>query len=80
MTTVRIKTEPCNGNPEGIVIINKSDYDPDKHTLADADEVAAEGFASMNVAQLKEHLDGKGVEYPKGAKKAELLALCEGNP
>lgn len=33
METVKIKVQPCEGNEDGIVIINKSDYDPEKHEL-----------------------------------------------
>lgn len=31
---VVIKVEPCKGNPEGLVEINESDYDPAIHKLA----------------------------------------------
>lgn len=31
--TVRIKGVPSEGNPDGVVVINKSDYDPEKHEL-----------------------------------------------
>lgn len=33
MDTVVIRTAPCQGNPTGAVIINKEDYDPEKHVL-----------------------------------------------
>lgn len=38
--TVRIKTQPCKGNPDGIVIINAADYDPSKHELVDISPLA----------------------------------------
>lgn len=33
MATVKIQTEPCQGNPTGVVIIEEADYDPAKHKL-----------------------------------------------
>lgn len=35
---------------------------------------------AKTVAELEKHLEKKGVEIPKDAKKAELVALCEANP
>lgn len=61
-------------------------------TMTD-EEAAARGLApapskepeatepkEMTVKQLKSLLESNGVEYPAGAKKAELLALAENPP
>lgn len=42
--TIAIQTELSEGNPTGIVMINKSDYDanPSAYTLVTPDEVKAE--------------------------------------
>ena len=38
---------------------------------------AADSQGDLTVAQIKARLDESGVEYDKGAKKADLLALLE---
>lgn len=38
---------------------------------------AADNQGDLTVAQIKARLDELGVEYDKGAKKADLLALLE---
>lgn len=38
---------------------------------------AADSQISLTVSQIKARLDELGVEYDKGAKKADLLALLE---
>lgn len=44
----------------------------------DSQEVA-DGQGDLTVSQIKARLDELGVEYDKGAKKADLLALLEQN-
>lgn len=51
--TVRIKTKPCDGNPEGIVVINESDFDPKVHTLADAPAVQEQADPQPAAAKVK---------------------------
>jgi hypothetical protein len=62
MDTVKIKVTPCEGNEEGCVIINKSDYDPGQHELYD--EKKAEGGKSEKAA-------GKDKEKGAGAAGAK---------
>ena len=38
---------------------------------------AADSQGNLTIAQIKARLDELGVEYDKGAKKADLLALLE---
>ncbi|ALD72724.1 hypothetical protein RN86_09995 [Streptococcus gordonii] len=38
---------------------------------------AADSQGDLTIAQIKARLDELGVEYDKGAKKADLLALLE---
>jgi len=53
------------------IVMNKSDYNPEIHTLES--EVEKTGKATK--ADIMAELDALGVEYDKGAKKAELEAL-----
>ncbi len=39
METMLIKTTPCPGNPEGLVVINCCDFNPEIHTPATAANV-----------------------------------------
>ena len=41
MDTVKVKTAVANGNPDGEVLINACDYNPDVHTCCDAEEEKA---------------------------------------
>lgn len=43
----------------------------------DSQEAAGDSQGDLTVSQIKARLDELGVEYDKGAKKAELLALLE---
>lgn len=76
--TVKIQTPPSDDNPTGIVIINKSDFDPEAMTLADG-EAAPEvkSFKAMNKADLQQFLTDAGVPFDGSMTKAELLSLCE---
>lgn len=83
--TVRVKAEVTDDNPNGFIVINKTDFKEDEHELfvvpKSKKKVADDkpDFAAMKVAELKEYLDGKKVEYDKGAIKDVLIALCEAN-
>ena len=57
--------------------ISGGDWVPaDQVTKVDSQE-AADNQGDLTVAQIKARLDELGVEYDKGAKKADLLALLE---
>lgn len=73
METIKVKAW---GKGQGdFVILNKDDFDVDKHELFDAAE--SPGEKKMSVAGLKEALTAKGIEIPEGAKKADLQALLD---
>lgn len=40
--------------------------------------MATVDYNSLTVTELKALLDERGIEYPSGAKKAELIDLLEG--
>ena len=61
--TVRIKTKPCEGNPDGIVLINEADYDPAVHQLADQPD-KPKAKASAKVAEKQTE---KAAEKPAGS-------------
>lgn len=85
--TVAVVSEITEGNPNGYVLINKSDFDPELHkefkgelksapSTEDEDTDTEEvDVGSMTVDQLKEKLDELGIEYPSKANKADLQAL-----
>ena len=57
--------------------ISGGDWVPaDQVTKVDSQE-AADSQGDLTVAQIKSRLDELGVEYDKGAKKADLLAILE---
>lgn len=69
METIQIKsTDEATQGP--FVIINKDDFDDSKHDLFDAPK-------SLTVAELREALTAKGIEFDHGAKKADLQALLD---
>lgn len=62
--TVRIKST----NPDvPYIVINESDYDPEKHELLETPPLTA--------AQIREKLTAAGVEFKTYASKTELLEL-----
>jgi hypothetical protein len=72
MSTVKIM--PSHESQGDFVVINESDFDPKKHGLY------VEGSAAQKdrtVAQLKEELTAKGIEFEATAKKADLIALLD---
>lgn len=57
--------------------ISGGDWVPaDQVAKVDSQE-AADSQGDLTVSQIKARLDELGVEYDKGAKKADLLALLE---
>lgn len=74
METIKIKSTD-QANQGDYVIINKDDYDSEKHELFE-DSDTAHKTSGLTVAQIKEQLVEKGIEIPDGiTKKADLLAL-----
>ena len=58
--------------------ISGGDWIPADQVTKNVDsQEAADSQGDLTVAQIKSHLDELGVEYDKGAKKADLLALLE---
>ncbi|MFZ6773034.1 HeH/LEM domain-containing protein [Undibacterium sp. SXout7W] len=72
METVKVKAWAASQGD--FVLINKDEFDQDKHELFDD---AGAKKADLNVNQLKEELTAKGIEIPEGAKKADLVSLLE---
>lgn len=68
-----IKVKPWGKGQGEFVIINKEDFDADKHEPMDQEE----GAKKASVAELRDALTAKGIEIPEGAKKAELQALLD---
>jgi hypothetical protein len=71
--TIRIKSEPSEDNPLGFIVINESDFDADKHELFDAEPVAK----PLGIAELRDTLTARGIEFDPTAKKADLQALLD---
>lgn len=58
--------------------ISGGDWVPADQVTKNVDsQEAADSQGDLTVAQIKARLDELGVEYDKGAKKADLLALLE---
>lgn len=58
--------------------ISGGDWVPaDQFTKNVDSQEAADSQGDLTVSQIKARLDELGVEYDKGAKKADLLALLE---
>ena len=75
MGTIKIKsTHPESQGP--FVVINEADYDPRVHELY-VEGAEGEGDDKLTVPEIKAKLDALKIEYPAGAKKADLLTLLE---
>lgn len=57
--------------------ISGGDWVPDDQVTKVDPQEAADSQGDLTVSQIKARLDELGVEYDKGAKKADLLALLE---
>lgn len=58
--------------------ISGGDWVPADQVTKNVDsQEAADSQGDLTVSQIKSRLDELGVEYDKGAKKADLLALLE---
>ena len=70
--TAKIECPVTEDNPQGFYIVNEEDVTPDMKRFVEEDKCA-----KMTVDQLKETLTAAGIDIPEGAKKAELVALCQ---
>lgn len=66
--TVKIKSD-APGH-DGHIVINESDFDPEKHELLD-------GPKKLGIAELRAALTAKGVAFDAETKKADLQALLD---
>lgn len=71
--TVRITSPVSDDNPLGFIVINESDFDAAKHELLDAEPVAK----PLGIAELRDTLTARGIEFDPAAKKADLQALLD---
>lgn len=74
-----IKVKPWGEGQGDFVVINESDFDPDRHELFDAPAKSADtnGDGALTANEIRAALDAKGVTYKKNASKADLLAALE---
>lgn len=78
--TVRVVAEVTDDNPQGYIVINKSDYDSAKHTLYEVEEATiAINYSKMNKSDLSKALTAGGVKHDDAMSKADLVALAEKN-
>ncbi|BCV49567.1 hypothetical protein [Shewanella algae] len=66
-----VKIKPENETQGEFVVINKCEFDPDKHELFEQKE------ASIGIADLRKTLTDAGIEFDKKATKKELQALVD---
>lgn len=71
---VLVKCPPTDGNPDGFYRLDKSEFLKGTHELFQA---TAPDYHKMSIEQLKSVLTDAGMEVPEGAKKADLIALCQ---
>jgi hypothetical protein len=82
METVKIKAEKTRGNESGYVVINKEDFDAEKHTLFDAPvapkkekEKVQLNASTMSNDALKKALQDAEVEFSDDADRSVLISL-----
>lgn len=67
----------------GFVILD-AEFQPEGHENPDSPEVLdgapAAPAKKLGIAELREALKAKGIEFPEDAKKADLQALLDGAP
>jgi hypothetical protein len=73
LETVRVVSPESEDNDLGFIVINKSDL-TDEHELF---VEAGDAPKKVGIAELRAALTEKGIEFPEGAKKAELQALLD---
>ena len=74
-----IKVKPWGDGQGDFVVINESDFDPDRHELFDAPAKSADlnGDGALTAKEIRAALDAKGITYKSNASKADLLAALE---
>jgi len=78
--TETIKVKPWGAGQGDHVLINKDDFDAEKHEhfeAADSVSADANGDGKLTVPELRAALTAKQIPFPEGAKKAELKALLD---
>lgn len=73
MNTIKVK--PWGEGQGDFVLINAEDFDPELHMRLDAADTNGDG--KVSIAEIRNALTAKGIEFDPKAKKAELLALLE---
>ena len=73
MNTIKVK--PWGEGQGDFVLINAEDFDPELHVRLDAADTNGDG--KVSIAEIRNALTAKGIEFDPKAKKAELQALLE---
>lgn len=76
MTEV-LKVKPWGKDQGDFVLINAEDFNHEFHELFDA---APSAPKKLGIAELREALKAKGIDFPEDAKKADLQALLDAAP
>ncbi len=72
--TVTIKSD----NEYGCIVINKSDFDKEKHVLFEAEKpLDSNDDGKVTKAELQAALDAKGIKHKPAMSKAELQAMLD---
>jgi hypothetical protein len=74
MTIKTIKIKPSHESQGDHVLINEDDFDPEKHERFDE---AHPSEKAMTVAEMRDALTAKGVQFDPALRKGELRALLE---
>jgi hypothetical protein len=72
--TMRIASPISDDNALGFIVINESDFDASTQVPFDVEP------PKMNVAQLRESLTSRGIEFASNASKPDLQALLDAAP
>ena len=73
MNTIKVK--PWGEGQGDFVLINAEDFDPELHVRLDAADTNGDG--KVSIAEIRNALTAKGIEFDPKAKKPELQALLE---
>lgn len=73
MNTIRVK--PWGEGQGDFVLINAEDFNPECHVRLDAADTNGDG--KVSIAEIRNALTAKGIEFDPKTKKAELQALLE---
>jgi hypothetical protein len=75
--TELLKVKPWGEGQGDYVLIEAGDFDTDFHELLDAAPAAPK---KLGIAELRDTLKAKGIDFPDDAKKADLQALLDAAP